>query len=62
MYISPPVAVPILLAVGIALAASFAPAQKVPSRITVNISEETYERIVHWSKVNARPDGKAMKQ
>ena len=60
MYISPPIAVPILLAIGIGATAMLAPPQREPAQVSVTLSATTYSKLALWAKDHAGEDGEIL--
>ena len=60
MYISPPVAVLAILAVGLASTAWLAPPQHEVAQVTVMLPAATHQKLALWARDRAHPDGRPL--
>jgi hypothetical protein len=60
MYISPPIGVLAILAVGLAGAAWLAPPQREVAQVTVMLPAATHQQLALWARDRADPDGRPL--
>lgn len=60
MYISPPIGVLAILAVGLASTAWLAPPQRQVTQVTVMLPAATHQKLALWARDRADPDGRPL--
>ena len=60
MYISPPIAVLAILAVGLASTAWLEPPQREVAQVTVMLPTATHQKLALWARDRADPDGRPL--
>jgi hypothetical protein len=60
MYISPPIGVLAILAVGLAGAAWLAPPQREVAQVSVMLPTATHQKLALWARHRADPDGRPL--
>lgn len=60
MYVSPPLTILAILAVGLAGTTWFAPLEHGPARVALSLSTATYDKLASWGREQAGADGRPL--